>query len=86
MRWIALLTLILCSGCHVARATVTYQFDQPTISFTLEPNYDRQVLHRDNRQDADRSSHRGSQGQWLDRNQPTNKQTSLLRNEQTINQ
>ena len=35
----ALMLLIPLTGCHIARATVTYQFDQPTVSLTLEPVY-----------------------------------------------
>ena len=37
MRWTATLILILCSGCHVARATVTYHGEDTSISFTIEP-------------------------------------------------
>lgn len=48
MRRIAtLLLLIPCTGCHVARATVTYQFEQPTVSLTLEPVYAKPArVHR----------------------------------------
>ena len=45
MRWTATLILILCSGCHVARATVTYRFDEPTVAITLEPTYERERVH-----------------------------------------
>jgi len=45
MRWTAPILLILCSGCHVARATVTYRFDEPTVAITLEPTYERERVH-----------------------------------------
>ena len=70
MRWIAPILLILCSGCHVARATVTYRFDEPAVAITLEPVYERErVYHPIERQAR---SHKGprEEGQSIQGNEP----------------
>lgn len=70
MRWTATLILILCSGCHVARATVTYRFDEPTVAITLEPTYERERVHHSLEWQA--RSHQGPResGQSLQGNGP----------------
>lgn len=51
MRRILLLLMIVpVTGCHVARATITYHFDEPTVSLTLEPRYGKNIRASDCRQ------------------------------------